>query len=394
MCGLRVGVAALAGVLGGCADAVSTPEWCEPGDVELRLASDPVGWDGDLELNPAWRMDGGEPGQEMMLPTAVALDADVPMIALTEFLLGEIVVVSTAGEWIGRWGRRGRGPGELMLPAALAWQHDGGLIVFDPGNSKIVAFDDTGAYRAEQPLGAPFLAAIGGGGSWYRLDSDGDGGGVLLVQPGARFREEDESMRTLAVVRGRDGGAVVDTLASTRVAVATEPRMAPLAAAGWQRPVAAIMGDSVHAVAGDRPEYVVRVYRDDAPTHVICRDVAPLPFEGDEATGTEEEVPDFVRDVAAAAPEPPLPAAIGRLVYDEGGRLWVERTRARALSGIDAWAGRAAGVFDVYDADGAYLGEARMPDGVRFIGATDELVLGLASSELGVLSLVGYRPGW
>jgi hypothetical protein len=93
----------------------------------------------------------------------------------------------------------------------------------------------------------------------------------------------------------------------------------------------------------------------------------------------------------ADAEAPPTPARIGRLAIDSERRLWVQRDRPRALSGLDFVFGRPGALLDVFAPDGTYLGEVQLPPDFRFIGATRDLVFGIESDELDVLSVVALR---
>jgi hypothetical protein len=93
----------------------------------------------------------------------------------------------------------------------------------------------------------------------------------------------------------------------------------------------------------------------------------------------------------ADAETPSTPARIGRLSIDTEGRLWVQRDRPRALSGLDFVLGRPGALLDVFAADGSYLGEVQLPPGVLFLGATRDLLIGIEANELDVLSVVALR---
>jgi hypothetical protein len=196
------------------------------------------------------------------------------------------------------------------------------------------------------------------------------------------------------VLRGGVVGAGVDTVLRSDVPVVVVPGAVPLTAPGWQVPLGAMHGDSILVLAGDSPEYLVRVYRRGRLSHVICRNVQPLPFTTQEVEPIEGDVPETVTAAMAAAERAPSPAALGRLAIDDERRLWVQRDRPRSLSGLDVVIGRPAALFDVFDDDGVYLGEVRLPENVRFLGATRDLIIGLESSELDELSVIALRPEW
>lgn len=372
--------------IAGCSSD-DVPAWCvalEGGVV--RLADKPTGWSSPPTLELVWRVDGSEPGRELVTPTSAALSATTGRIAITDMALQEVVVISADGEWLGRWGRAGLGPGELMAPFASAWRSDGTLLVYDPVRSMLVVFDSTGTALDDERVDAAFTAALGGGARSIQLT----GSGILLAEPGASFAG-DGPTRMHMVLRGGPPGVPIDTVIRSDVTVIMVRGAAPMTAPGWQVPLGTVHGDSIFAVAGDRPEYMIRVFRRGRLSHVICRDVDPLPLSQDEIRPQEPNVPDAVATAMADAETPRIPARIGRLNFDAERRLWVQRDRARALSGRDFVFGRAGALLDVYGVDGLYLGEVRMPPDVRFIGAARDLVFGLESDELDVLSVVAFR---
>lgn len=376
----------LAFIVTACSEA-DVPEWCvAPEGAELRVAQEPAGWSTAPELNAAWRMDGTVPGRELMTPTSVAISDITDRIAITDLRLREVVVIGLDGEWIGRWGKTGAGPGELRAPFAAAWRPDGTLVVYDPAGSKLVVFDSTGTALDDIRVDPAFTASLAGGARSIQLD----GSGILLAEPGADFNGEGPT-RTHVIVRGGVVGSGVDTVLRSDVPVIAVDGATPMSAPGWQVPLGAMHGDSILALTGDSPEYSVSVYRDGRPSYVICRTVDAEPFSPDEAQPADEQVPDAVREAMANAERPDRPAAIGRLLIDSERRLWVQRDRPRALVGLDFTIGRAGALLDVYDTDGIFLGEVQLPENVRLLGATDSLIIGLESSELDELSVVAFE---
>lgn len=376
---------ALAIVLTGCAADVA-PEWCvAEGGATTRFADEPARWTSAPELNVAWRIDGSAAGRELLAPTSVAISS-TGRIAIADLRLQEVVVIGEDGTWIGRWGRAGRGPGEFMAPFAAAWRPDGSLTVYDPAASRLVVFDSVGNTLEDEPVETAFTAALGGGARYIELTASG----VLIALPNISFRGEGP-VRTVVVVRGGLPGTAVDTLLRAEAGVVEIPVAGPLLLPGSQIPLAAAQGDTILALAGESPRYLVRIFRNGRLSHVICRNVDPLPFTDEEARPIEPNVPDEVAAGLRAVDPPEMLAPIGRLVIDAAGRLWVQRDRPRILSGLDFVMGRPGALHDVFDSDGAYLGEVRMPPNVRFLGATQDLVIGLEASDLDVLSVVAYR---
>ncbi|HEX2165790.1 MAG TPA: hypothetical protein VHG09_01010 [Longimicrobiales bacterium] len=365
----------------------TTPEWCVAAEgARLRVAHEPAGWSTPPELQTAWRMDGSVTGHELMTPTSVAISDVTDRIAMTDFGLREVAVISLDGEWLGRWGSSGEGPGELRAPFATGWRRDGQLVVYDPAGSKLVVFDSSGATLDDVPVDPAFTAALDGGARSIRLD----GSGLLLAHPGASF-SGDGPARMHVIIRGGMSGTALDTVLRSEAPVIIVEGAAPMTAPGWPVPLGAMHGDSILALTGNSPDYRISVYRNDSLSHVICRDVQPMPFTDEEVQPVVEGVPERVRDAMANAERPDRPAPIGRLMIDNERRLWVQRDRPRALVGLDFVIGREGALLDVYDPEGVFLGEVRLPDNVRFLGATEDLLIGLETGDMDELSVVAFE---
>ena len=122
-----------------------TPEWCAADGAEVVLDPDPTLWSAPPALDLLWRIDGSAEGQELVLPSSITANERLRRIAVVDFQLGEVIVASLDGEWLGRWGRRGPGPGEIGHALAARWTDTATLEVYDPMGSKVVHFDTTGA---------------------------------------------------------------------------------------------------------------------------------------------------------------------------------------------------------------------------------------------------------
>ncbi|MGH7448994.1 MAG: hypothetical protein ACRELT_15590, partial [Longimicrobiales bacterium] len=270
-------VIALLAFATGCTGDV--PEWCAaPAGGVVRVDEEPHVWSSPPDLQVAWRMDGSAPGRELLAPTSAAVSAETGRIAIVDLRLREVAVIGPDGEWLGRWGRTGEGPGEFTAPYAAAWRPDGRLIVYDPARSKLVVFDSSGTILDDVPVEPAFTAALGGGARSIHLD----GSGLILAEPGARFRGEGRT-RVHALLLGGVAGEPIDTVLRNDVPVVDVPGVATMTAPGWQVPLAAMHGDSILALAGDSPEYLIRVYHGGRLSHTICRDVEPLPFTTQES---------------------------------------------------------------------------------------------------------------
>lgn len=361
------------------------PEWCasDPG-VSTVVATRPIGWQSPPELELLWRVDGSEPGVELVLPSSVSVSPALDLIAIVDFVLGEVLVLSLQGEWFGRWGARGDGPGEIRSPVAAVWR-DRELLVHDVPNSKLVVFDGTGRVTDEIPVDADVTATLLASGIvWISLASDG----TLLVRPGTTAVGAESVVLTRASVTT----SRVDTLLQVPVPMVNVPEMAPIPAPDWALPLAAVSPEGTLALAGEIPQYRIDLHSADA-TIRICRDVPALAATG-RAAETPPSVPVELITALESAPKPDQPARIGRLQFDAVERLWVQRDRPGGVFTEDETIGREAALFDVYDASGSFLGEVQLPERTRFLGATDDLIITLERNELDVFSVAAYRPRW
>ena len=359
----------------------SVPEWCAADDAEVVLDVEPTRWSVAPALERVWRIDGSAEGQELVLPANVAVSAELQRIAVVDFQLGEVIVVSLDGRWLGRWGRRGPGPGEIGHALAARWTDAETLEVYDPVGSKVVAFDTAGVVIGESRIGAPFTAALGGGVAWINFTS----GGSLVTRPAGMVPVSDGRMQVV-VLRTDVSGASTDTLVTGHVPAIEPEGWSPFAVPGWPVPHAAVSGSGHVAISGVQPEYHVVIERPDSSDLVVCRTVDPLPSYDEDSA---DDLDPAIRAALLGAPEPHRRAAVGRVAYDAMGRLWVQRDLPGIFRPEDTVLGREGALFDVYRGE-EYLGEIRMPDHVRFIDAVDNLIIGIERSELDEYSLVAY----
>ena len=73
------------------------------------------------------------------------------------------------------------------------------------------------------------------------------------------------------------------------------------------------------------------------------------------------------------------------------GRLWVERDRPSMGDPAQLLSGRPGSAYDVFDADGAYLGEVRAPEKSKLVAASGDRVWAFEVGEFDVTWVVAYR---
>lgn len=379
---LIVGIG-LAGPVGiaGCADDL--PDWCAVPGEETVLVQHPTEWEAPPTLHLVWKIDGYAAGRELLLPSSASISEDANRLAIVDFQLGEVIVTTLDGKWVGRWGRRGGGPGEIGYAVAARWMPGPVLEVFDPPNAKFVLFDSAGSTLGERRVDPKFAALLGGGVVWLSVG----GAGSLLAQPLVEGPAGSDLLEAV-VIRADSTGTNVDTVARSTLPFVHVEGWSAIRAPGYVLPFAAEAANGELAISGVQPEYRVILSRPNGARTNICRPISPQPFEDAERTPTESENTEILTALAAA-PRPQHPGSVSRVAYDVAGRLWVQRDRPRPLDAADAAIGREGALYDVYQGT-TYLGEIRLPDRVRLLAATGDLLIGVHRDSLDVNSIVAY----
>lgn len=335
-----------------------------------------------------WRAGGLREGEELAYPVGLAVSPE-GRVAVTDFSLSEVIVIEPDGRWSGPWARRGKGPGELSTPVTSSWTPDGTLTIFDLTASKILFLKNGESVRPDLPVSGAVTTAIYLAGElpWVGVQPEG---GVLL-QPPRRPLESDVSapQHLVSLLRYAPAAEIADTIVRFTRPSAAFVSGAP--APGWPRLSPAVASDGSFAVAGVDSRYRITVY-DSAGSAIrqICRDAPPLPlnpFElGDTMSG---ELPAEMISALKAAPRPDTLAAVGRLFWGVGGRLWVQRERSSMFHGD--FLGVPGATYDVFGPEGHYLGAVTAPPATRLQGALGDTVFAFETGAFDETAVVAYR---
>jgi peptidylamidoglycolate lyase len=190
--------------------------------------------DGQLLLALGTEGVPGDDATHFALPTDVAALPDGSVYVSDGYGNARVARFSESGRFLGAFGSKGAGPGQLDLPHAIALDGEGRVYVADRGNARVQVFDGDGRFIAEwksEALGRPYGVAIGGDGKAYVVDG-GDQPSSLpdrsrafrLSRDGAieatfgRFGNYDgQFWMAHAIAVGRDGAVYVADAAGRRV---------------------------------------------------------------------------------------------------------------------------------------------------------------------------------
>ncbi|MFQ5680380.1 MAG: hypothetical protein ACE5HP_13090 [Gemmatimonadota bacterium] len=337
-------------------------------------------------------MAGLTEGQELLFPVGVAADR-TGRVAIPDFRLGEVVVVGPGGEWRGPWTTKGEGPGEVSAPVAAVWDESGVLAVFDIEQSKVIHLTDGRRASEDLRIDPSFTAATVASGQlgWAGVLP---GGAVLLVSPIEPPASVGEAIDgTTAILLLRPDARVPDTLARVPVHALGSGRYREVPAPGWPRPLAAVGAGGTVAVGDSAGAYRIRLLDPDGrPVRDICRDAPPVPLtERERGRGAIPEERRSLAEAIGSAPEPKVPAAYGRLMVGSAGRLWVQRDRPDPFDRAAELFGEPGARYDVFAADGPYLGTVKAPPRARLQAASGDTVWAFVSGDLDDVSVVAYR---
>lgn len=313
----------------------------------------------------------------------------------------------TAGSHLGSFGRRGGGPGEMKQPNGVAVLEDGRVIVRDPGNARMNVYS---------PAGEPLTTWQIPGGFFTSDPIHVDTAGYIYIDVIAD-RRADGTWR-LGLLKMDATGASLDTLRQPfpdhQAAILKAERVTKdgstrsFTTVPFTPSVQWAWSPLGHYVGGVNDRYAIDAFRPDGKVFRIERAYEPVPVQAGEKDTEVQRITRNMRSVDSdwkwQGPQPPDHKPPFRDVFaDAEGRVWVrlhaEATRLppdpdapkdpRGLPPLDRWTEPL--LFDVFLADGHYLGRVRLPDRFTMHTAQGERVCGVQRDELGVEYVACYR---
>jgi hypothetical protein len=367
-------------------------------------------WDAEMTLVPELSIGVLEGEDEYILgePGALAVN-DEGVIYVLDKQVPVVRTYGADGAHLGDVGREGGGPGEYRRPEAMNLLPDGRLLVRDPGNGGVVVFTPDGEHEARWPLPS--------GGGWstsekLHVDTAGNAYTSILLDIQADIVDWEYGF-----ARYDGTGTIVDTLtiptwdyerqqlvarneggSSTRNVPFT-----PEVQVGFS-PLGYLIGglSTDYRIDLFRPEGMLRIERVWEPVAVTRDESSELRRSIEE--GLRPNYPGW-RWNGPGIPDtkPPFKA----ILAGDDGRVWVQlhttavvfRSEAEALeeerrTNRPQLRLREPIVFDVFEADGRYLGRVNVPEG--FVTAPEPIMRGdrvwaVMRDELDVPTIVRFR---
>jgi len=374
---------ALALYLGACGDG-ATPEAGTVirtdtiGDT-IVVRSDQTGvWEGTATLEPRVTIGtfDGPPETVFGSVNSLAGGADGEVYVLDRQAI-EIRVFDRTGTYLRTIGREGGGPGEMGQPMSIGVYPDGRVGARDPQNGRLQLWTAEGEPDGEWPVVSP--RDFSGDPLW--VDEDGRS---WVVTKG--FSTDPTRPAPNVVVRVDRDGTVLDTLsdpgayAERPEVTVSDPERGTLSSSmtlpffpggSWAvHPSGAIVRTTSDGEG-------VEMVREDGTVRRYVRAAEPVPIPDAQRMESRRTIEERMRDVDPSwrwdGPDLPLdkPHAM-RVWAGEGGRIWTMiSTPSRQIenpfhdpempgSRPMAWTQPVA--FDVFEADGTYLGRVDAPE--------------------------------
>jgi hypothetical protein len=363
-------------------------------DVPVIENQKPKGEPLTLKLEEVWRVGGEE--SELLFGTVTETATDAAgNVYLLDSQLSHVVVISPEGEHLRTISREGEGPGEVRQPRDLVCLPDGSIGIMTMFPAKLVRITPEG-----DPLESITAMTGEGENAGFTAGALCDSRGGNLVLGATKLQQTENGQdRVMYLCRlGEDGRETVRYCESHmsldfRSLHFVEREISPMFHSAL-----ALGPDGRVYVAQAWDRYAIEVYHPDGTLErVITRE-----FENRKRT--DDELRRVHALFEASARNNPYgethevedsPQVIDGLHVVDDGRLWVLHSR----SGEDLPEGVMQS-YDVFDADGAYLHEVRIPcegnpdyDGLTLLPDGRILLIkvlvlaGMAQSDLGSIPL-------
>jgi len=351
--------------------------------VQSPGADHPLNW----RFTESFRLGGADAGPASFYqiePRDVKTDQDGRIYVLDRANY-RVVLFSSTGEYLRSFGRRGGGPGEISVPAALSVGPDGTISVMDYSKGGLVRFGADGSALQSTPIELPYS-----GGRMVHTER----GLLLNILEGylEGYRSTDQSVvYDRLVLLGVDGGTVeIASLERNRPRMVRYTGCVGIDLAPLFGPELNWDADGDRIAVNDTTAYVVDMFRGERRIASYRRDLSLRSVDRDDALaelgkGKTVVIPggrcriDPVEELEGRGYADRLPA-ISALAVSPDGMIWVRRGSFR----------EEAALIDLLDRDGRYLGTlpAGSPFPVAFI-SSDTLIV-KETDEFDIEYIVAY----
>lgn len=266
----------------------------------------------------------------------------------------EVRVFNPEGRYLRTIGRSGSGPGEFKNPIGLRWDESGRLWVVDPGNARYAIFDTTGVYQTMVRRTSNFFRLHWPGG----FDESGRFYDTAILQVAG---STDRTEGLVAFNVDTQDPVAVDTILIPEFEGQTFEALNESGRRFMSIPVPFTPRLAWHFDPGDAlwtsitGNYrITRINATGDTSRIVERAFQPAPVAAADLAELEERLEWFTSQGGKVNRSriPTIKPAIHSFFTDPDGYLWVQPVTAAEDQGR---------VLDLFDPDGRYLGQLRLP---------------------------------
>jgi len=327
-------------------------------------------------------------------------------IWIYDFQGRRMFLFDSAGTLVRRIGRQGAGPGEFSQGNGMAALSDTGLAILDSQNARISFFASNGDFRTSFSVPSGFSTTNG-------LMSDRSH--TLYLRRPVTPQREGEILGRMGLVRLGVDGAFGDSLEPPDLPVQRDTYLAVSPDGNGRSSTSSSFAPNYfwdwhpdgYFVAGHGGRYEIVIARPGAKPVVIRRTATPVPLQTDERSEEKERITFSMRQTQPGwtwnGPEiPEHKAPLTGITVARDGNIWArvaapsERIPDDELppqreKGPPVRHYRSPAVYEVFAADGRFLGRVPMPPRTALIQADGDFFWGVMRDADDLPSVVRFR---
>lgn len=266
----------------------------------------------------------------------------------------EVRIFDSDGSFVRTVGRKGEGPGEFTQAGSVDLSRSGEIWVMGMGEARVSIFDTTGTLlRSERTDGGFVIMPYPGGfDPLGRYNVVLPSGGLTRM---ARFDQSYNPIDTITMPEDPEEGEYFEYVSET----GTSMMRASVPFQGFMTWRHSPAGTVWTLLSGSYE--LTEITTGGQVLRRVTKDHEPIPVTDEEREQAIEGLEWFTRQGGTIDPSrfPDSKPSTASLFIDDGSNLWVEREVAAADEDDE---GR---LFDIFDAEGRYLGMVRLPFALR-----------------------------
>jgi hypothetical protein len=360
------------------------------GDTIIVRSSGPGVWGDSATLVEELRIGSAEGGDEYTFGEIgdIAVGSD-GIVYIADRKVKTVRAYDSTGRYIRSIGRTGKGPGEYETPVDIALLRDGRVLIYDPQFNRVLMYTSTGASiraMAMNPMNHWFTREL------MTPDTSGNIYVRIMIVPMTRNARHDETY-----VRFDTAGTLRDTVPMLHWPQETRFRV-------FYDPIGVhAINHRGNVVSGYSDRFSIEVRPQTGKRTRIERvGETPIPIDAAERKWLDSMTAESYKSPYTMKEGPLQPVRASKPLFqqiaiDEDDRVWVrrhmpsvQRPASDTSHPYDRWY-EPMRPWDVFDADGTYMGRITLPPTTQIYFARGDRAWGVVENEDGIQTVVRWR---